>query len=328
MTTPPMIELSPIEHAKRQAAYRAVEDHFPRDATYVGIGSGSTVVYVVEAIAAMGPAVTSSICFVPTGFQSRELIVEAGLPLAGIDSLVPTSIIHPRKSEDAVRIATGQHDMGLKGERVMLDVVFDGADEVDEDLNCIKGGGACLFQEKLVATSARKFICVADHRKFQKRLLSKWPTVPIEIIPPAAPNVLRTLKTLGSPTPFLRLGGSAKAGPIVTDNGNFIIDAPFPPLLLSSDPTPAFDPSAASTLTTPPQWEVEALARRLKEIVGVVETGIFCGRTGPEVEADGEEGGGQRPVAAYFGLERGGDVVVHTAKKRERKGEGTVGSTV
>lgn len=166
MTSKPESKLSPIEHAKREAAYRAVRDHFPRDAQfqYVGIGSGSTVVYVVEAIAAMGPDVTSRTAFVPTGFQSRELIVEAGLSLAAIDSLVPTSTIHPRKSEDAVRIATGQHDMGLNGERVMLDVVFDGADEVDEDLNCIKGGGACLFQEKLIATSARKFICVAGIR--------------------------------------------------------------------------------------------------------------------------------------------------------------------
>jgi len=51
--------------------------------------------------------------------------------------------------------------LGLKGKRESLDVAFDGADEIDEDLNCIKGGGACLFQEKLVATSAKKFICVA-----------------------------------------------------------------------------------------------------------------------------------------------------------------------
>ncbi|KAI9826046.1 MAG: ribose-5-phosphate isomerase rki1 [Thelocarpon impressellum] len=292
--------LSPIERAKRQASFRAVHDHFPPDARYVGIGSGSTVVYVVEAIAAMGVEVTSRILFVPTGFQSRELIVEAGLPLGGIDSLVPTQATQLKMSADAVRVATGQQDMALQGKRLMLDVAFDGADEVDEQRNCIKGGGACLFQEKLVATSARKFVCVADHRKFQTRLLSKWPTVPIEIVPPSAPTVIRTLRTLGSPAPFLRLGGSAKAGPIVTDNGNFIIDAPFPPLRLPSDAAP--DPSKG-------EWEVGALARRLKEIVGVVETGIFWGRDGAEVAQAGEEGGGQKPVAAYFGLE-GGEVVV------------------
>ena len=122
--------------------------------------------------------------------------------------------------------------------------------------------------------------------------------MPIEIVPTSAPTVLRTLRTLGSDNPFLRLGGSAKAGPIVTDNGNFIVDAPFPPLRLASDPESA-----------PATWEVGSLARRLKEIVGVVETGIFTGRDGAEVAAAGDEGGGQKPVAAYFGLE-GGEVVV------------------
>ena len=155
-------KLSPVEYAKRQAAYRAVQDHFNPAARYVGIGSGSTVVYVVEAIAAWGTEVTSKIYFIPTGFQSRELIVEAGLPLGAIDSLVPLDALTGLKTgPGAKQVATGLQDMGLKGEKAMLDVVFDGADEIDKDLNCIKGGGACLFQEKLVATNARKFICVA-----------------------------------------------------------------------------------------------------------------------------------------------------------------------
>lgn len=127
-------ELSPGDQAKRSAAYKAVEDHFSSSARNVGIGSGTTVVFVVEAIASRGAEVTSQMTFFPTGFQSRDLIVQAGLRLGSIDSL---------------------------GEDVMLDVAFDGADEVDQDLNCIKGGGACLLQEKLVAINARKFICVA-----------------------------------------------------------------------------------------------------------------------------------------------------------------------
>ncbi|KAI9801792.1 MAG: hypothetical protein M1825_003165 [Sarcosagium campestre] len=315
-------KLSPIEEAKRKAAYRAVEEHFPPNAQYVGIGSGSTVVYVVEAIAAMGPSVTSKIIFVPTGFQSRELIVEAGLPLGAIDSLVPLSSPKKKMGPGAVRVATGRQDLGLEGERVMLDVAFDGADEVDEDLNCIKGGGACLFQEKLVATSAKKFVCVADSRKSQPRLLSKWPTVPIEIVPPSAPTVLRTLKLLGSQGPYLRLGGAAKAGPIVTDNGNFIVDAPFAPLLLASDirdeqQRQGLHEARRGSVAQPPpegRWEVVALAKRLREIVGVVETGIFAGRNGDEA---GDEGGGQKPVAAYFGLE-GGDVIVQRAGEKAR----------
>jgi hypothetical protein len=154
--------LSSIEAAKRRAAYKAVEDHFDTSYKYIGIGSGSTVVYVVEAIVAKGRDVTSNMAFIPTGDQSKQLIIEAGLPLGSIDALPPVEA-NPSAmgGENALHVATGMQDLGLKGKRQSLDVAFDGADEIDEDLNCIKGGGACLFQEKLVATSAKKFICVA-----------------------------------------------------------------------------------------------------------------------------------------------------------------------
>lgn len=154
--------LSPVEASKRRAAYKAVEDHFDPFYKYVGIGSGSTVVYVVEAIAAKGRDITSKMIFVPTGDQSRQLIIEAGLPLGSIDSLPPVVVEPLHLSGDAAfDVSTGLQDLGLKGKRESLDVAFDGADEIDEDLNCIKGGGACLFQEKLVATSSKKFVCVA-----------------------------------------------------------------------------------------------------------------------------------------------------------------------
>jgi len=165
---------SAVEEAKRRAAQRAVDEHFSARFSYVGIGSGTTILYVVEAIkaacevaddsasaveeegvgaSAPGTAEASRrahrrrsslddpahplhhrIRFVPTGFQSREVIRRAGLTPVAFDSL-PDGLV--------------------------LDVAFDGADEVDDELNCIKGGGACLFQEKLVATRARKFVCVA-----------------------------------------------------------------------------------------------------------------------------------------------------------------------
>jgi hypothetical protein len=157
--------LPPVEASKRRAAYKAVEDHFDPSFKYVGIGSGSTVVYVVEAIAAKGREITSKMRFVPTGDQSKQLIIEAGLPLGSIDSLPPVSTEQLHLSGDAAYdLSTGLQDLGLKGKRESLDVAFDGADEIDEDLNCIKGGGACLFQEKLVATAAKKFICVAGQR--------------------------------------------------------------------------------------------------------------------------------------------------------------------
>ena len=146
---------SPIERAKRLAAQRAVRDHLLPTHHHIGIGSGSTVVYVVEAIAALPRSITTSMIFVSTGYQSRDLIVEAGLNLGSIDTLLPVPI------EGQELTGGGKQSLGLKRDRALLDVNFDGADEVDEALNCIKGGGACLLQEKLVATSSRKFICVA-----------------------------------------------------------------------------------------------------------------------------------------------------------------------
>ncbi|KAF7910488.1 uncharacterized protein EAE98_012020 [Botrytis deweyae] len=300
--------LSPVEASKRRAAYKAVEDHFDPSYKYVGIGSGSTVVYVVEAIAAKGRDITSKMIFVPTGDQSKQLIIEAGLPLGSIDSLPPVVVEPLHLSGDAAfDVSTGLQDLGLKGKRESLDVAFDGADEIDEDLNCIKGGGACLFQEKLVATSSKKFVCVADYRKLQPRLLTSWKAIPIEIAPLAAPTIKRILITLGSPDPKIRQGGSAKAGPVVTDNGMWIIDAPFPKLLIHSD-LKGNDKGDGENGT----WEVHTLGRRLKRIVGVLETGLFHGRNGAQVANAGEEGGGQKPVAAYFGMEDG-NVEVRTA---------------
>lgn len=308
----PPRELSPVEAAKRRAAFKAVEDHFDPAYRYIGIGSGSTVVYVVEAIAEKGHAITSKQIFVPTGDQSKQLILEAGLPLGSIDSLPPVKDSHSRMSgETARRVATGEEDMGLKGKRESLDVAFDGADEVDEELNLIKGGGACLFQEKLVATSAKKFVCVADHRKLSKRLLTQWPSIPIEIAPLSAPTIKRILITLGCPDPKIRQGGSAKAGPVVTDNGMWIIDAPFRPLLVSSDLTASEKGDGTNGI-----WEVHNLGRRLKRTVGILEVGLFHGRNGFQVESSGEEGGGQKPIAAYFGMENG-EVDIRVAKNIE-----------
>jgi len=124
--------LERIESAKRAAAFRAVEDYFSPSFEYVGIGSGSTILYVIEAIKTK--STNPHIRFVPTGFQSKEEVRKAGLKIENYDDLA---------------------------EDVMLDIAFDGADEVDENFNCVKGGGACLYQEKLVATKAKKFVCVA-----------------------------------------------------------------------------------------------------------------------------------------------------------------------
>lgn len=307
-TTAAAAAASMIEDAKRNAAKTAVANHYPKNARYVGIGSGSTVVYVVEAIRDLGVD-TSATKFVPTGYQSNQLVANAGLTPVAFDALP---------------------------EGVALDVAFDGADEVDDDLNCIKGGGACLFQEKLVALQAKEFICVAgtstperkkdrkkeerknrriqdttntpfpDSRKLQTRLLTNWPTIPIEVVPLAANRVLTQLKLLGSPAPVIRdvpnLGTRLK-----TDQSLFIVDAPFPPLLLPDDIAAGKAEDRAKGV-----WLVDNLAAAIKQIQGVLEVGIFYGVTGPQAQAAGGVGG-QKPVAAYFGMPDG-SISVKNAK--------------
>ncbi|EEQ91809.1 ribose 5-phosphate isomerase A, variant [Blastomyces dermatitidis ER-3] len=266
--------MSTIEDAKRNAAKEAVAKHYPPNPKFVGIGSGTTIVYVVEAIKALGVD-TSSTGFVPTGYQSNQLVANAGLTPVAFDALP---------------------------EGTVLDVAFDGADEVDDDLNCIKGGGACLFQEKLVALQAKEFICVADSRKLQPRLLTNWPSIPIEVAPMAVGRVTSELKKLGSPLPKLRtapVNAGEQTQPVKTDQDFFLIDAPFPKLLLSSDVVQGQDGSGKNGV-----WEVTALAERIKLIPGVLEVGLFCGLTGPQAQATGGIGG-QKPVAVYFGMPDG-----------------------
>lgn len=149
-----------------------------------------------------------------------------------------------------------------------------------------------------------------DHRKLVPRLLTSWPTIPIEVEPLAAPRVLRVLRSLGSPAPFVR---EAKAGPIKTDQDNFVVDAPFPTLLTAEDV--AGGKGEGDGKAEKGKWEVEALAREIKLIQGVLEVGLFVGRNGVQAAADGEAGGGQKPVTAYFGMEDG-SVAVREAKER------------
>lgn len=138
-----------IEASKQAAARIAVKNHYPLNAKWVGIGSGTTIVYVVEAIKELGIDTTLT-RFVPTGYQSKQLITKAGLTAVEFDA-IPDGIV--------------------------LDVAFDGADEVDDDMNCIKGGGACLFQEKIVALQAKEFICVAGTYSFTREILFRMLTL-------------------------------------------------------------------------------------------------------------------------------------------------------
>jgi ribose 5-phosphate isomerase A len=216
-------DLSPIESAKRKAAFAAV-DEFVKDGDRVGVGSGSTIVYAVERLAERAKSEGLKIVCVPTGFQSMQLVREAGLTLVDLST-------HPE-----------------------LDIAIDGADEVDGSLNCIKGGGACQTQEKIVASCASKFVIIADYRKDSQHFGQQWAKgVPIEVLPSAYVPVSRKLEAMGG-TPTLRMA-IQKAGPVVTDNGNFVLDV-------------VFDFSPGKT-------EPVALNEKLINIPGIVETGLF-----------------------------------------------------
>ncbi|KZS87073.1 ribose 5-phosphate isomerase [Sistotremastrum niveocremeum HHB9708] len=251
--------LSGIEGAKRLAAWTAVDRHIKPEHKIIGIGSGSTVPYVVERIVAQGKEVNKDRVFLPTGFQSKELIVKGGLTLADIDQYTE------------------------------LDVTIDGADEVDPELNCIKGGGACQLREKVLAEAAETFIVVADYRKNSHLLGTAWKQgVPIEVSPFAyAPllNALLSPNKLGAKSAKLRMSPSGgKAGPVVTDNGNFVIDAVF----------------SESEYKNPKEILV-----KLKLVTGVVEVGLFCGMA----------------KVAYFGNEDGSVTALFASGRTELIGK-------
>merc|ERR1711928_45123 len=224
-----------IEQAKKLAAYQAVDNHVTDGV--IGIGSGSTVVYAVERLAQKVKEECLEIVCVPSSFQAKQLIIEHKLTLGDLN-------MYPE-----------------------LKLTIDGADEVDHQLTLIKGGGGCLTQEKILASCAETFVVIADYRKSSKSLGEQWQKgIPIEVIPSAYKAVHQRIeKHLGGKV-TLRMSGSSKAGPVVTDSGNFLLDWEFDRVL---------------------NWkEVEMT---LNMIPGVVEDGLFVGMT----------------TKAYFGMSDG-----------------------
>jgi len=216
--------MDPIEVGKQAAAHRAV-DTYVKDNQVLGIGSGSTVVYAVERIAERARSEQLNLVCIPTSFQARQLILQHELTLG-----------------DLARTPN-------------LDVAIDGADEVDAQLACIKGGGGCLTQEKIVASAAQQFVLIADSRKNSARLGEQWKRgVPVEVLPMAYTLVGSRIVELFGGKCELRMA-KAKAGPCVTDNGNFIIDWEFD-----------LDELSAS-------WQEVNSA--ITMLPGVVETGLF-----------------------------------------------------
>ncbi len=199
---------------KRRAGERAAE--LVGDGDVVGLGTGSTAAYAIREI---GRRVDAGLDVrgVPTSFDSRALAREAGIPLRSLADV------------DGV------------------DLAIDGADQVDDDLQVIKGGGAAHAREKVIAAAAAKFVVVADP---SKPVTTLQRPVPVEVLPDAYAAVERDVDELGGTATLRR--GEGKDGPVVTDNGNLVLDCDFGPI---DDP--------------------EALARVLSPIPGVVEHGLF-----------------------------------------------------
>nr|XP_034990569.1 ribose-5-phosphate isomerase isoform X2 [Zootoca vivipara] len=209
------------EEAKKLAAWAAVNNHVQNNQV-LGIGSGSTIVHAVQKLAERVKQENLNIVCIPSSFQARQLILQNGLTLSDLDR-------HPE-----------------------LNVAIDGADEVDLDLNLIKGGGGCLTQEKIVAGYAKSFIVIADYRKKSERLGEQWKKgIPIEVIPMAYVPIARALAKRFGGVAELRMAVN-KAGPVVTDNGNFLLDWKFDNVH---------------------NWREANVA--IKMIPGVVETGLF-----------------------------------------------------
>jgi len=208
-----------VEDAKKRAALEAVKH--VKNGYVVGLGSGTTASYAIQEIGKIIHQKNWHIFGVPTSHQAFLLAVDCGIPLTTLNE-------HPR-----------------------LDLTIDGVDQVDPKLNMIKGRGGALTREKIVASASKQNVIVADETKLVKKLGVNHP-VPVEVLPFAAASVTSKIQKLGG-KPFLRMG-EGKVGPVVTDNGNFILDI------------------WMQSIENPKELDV-----KLKSIPGVLETGLFVG---------------------------------------------------
>jgi len=212
---------------KRAAAEKALE--LVQDGMLLGLGSGSTVRYFTEGVGRL-VAGGMKLRGVPTSRATSELAAELGIPI--VTELVGS-----------------------------IDLAVDGADEVDSNLNLIKGRGGALFREKLVAAAAKRFIVVVDASKVVQQL--GVGVLPVEVLPFLWRTTAERLTALGL---SLVLRGGEET-PYGTDNGNVILDLSVP-----------------DGIKNP-----EELGRQLKLVTGVVEHGLFVGLTDTVIVAD--EGG-------------------------------------
>lgn len=213
--------------AKQLAGEESVK--YIQNGMKVGLGSGSTVYYMVKALGEKIKAEGLNIEAIPTSEVTAEWAKEFGIPLTDFSKVQE------------------------------LDLAIDGADEVDEDLQLIKGGGGALYREKVVASAAKEFIVIVDETKTVSTL-GKFPLA-VEVVPFGWEVAAEQIKAFGC-TPTLR----KKDGEVfVTDNGNYILDCTF------------------GEIQSPAE-----LHSKLIHTVGVVETGLFVNMADKVIVSDGQ----------------------------------------
>ncbi len=213
-------ETDPVKVMKQEVGKAAAA--LVQSGTIVGLGTGSTTAYAIEYLGnRLKSGEIKDIQGIPTSFQAEVLAKQYGIPLTTLDAV--------------------DH----------IDIAIDGADEVDPQKNLIKGGGAAHTREKIVDSLAERFVVVVDGNKIVDRLGSTF-LLPVEVIPMAMTPVMRAIEKLGG-KPELRMGVK-KAGPVITDQGNMVIDVKF------------------DSIDNPAELE-----KTLNNIPGVLENGLFVG---------------------------------------------------
>ncbi|MBT9332054.1 ribose-5-phosphate isomerase RpiA [Paracidobacterium acidisoli] len=214
---------------KLKAAHRALE--FVESGMTIGLGSGTTATLWIDLLGERVREGRLSVRGVATSEASETLARSYGIPLITLE------------------------------ECDSLDLAVDGADEIAPGLSLIKGGGGKLLREKIVASSAKRFVVIADDSKIVERL-GKFP-LPVEVVPMALPLVCRSLRSLGF-TPSLRK--NPEGSRYITDEGNLLLDC------------------SGLYIDDPP-----AMARELDSLVGVVEHGLFLGMAEQAIVANAED---------------------------------------
>jgi ribose 5-phosphate isomerase A len=205
------------DEAKKRAAEAALE--LLPESGVIGLGTGSTTRFFIEAVGALVRA-GRRFTGVPTSEQSRALATRCGIPL--LDDAGPWTI----------------------------DLCVDGADEVSEKLDLIKGAGGAHTREKIVNFASKKNVIIVDESKLSRQLGERWP-IPIEVLAFAHLTTAHLLAQFGEPVLRLKNGAA-----VITDSGNYI-----------------YDVAVSSPLSDP-----EPVDHAFRQVPGVVETGLFCGR--------------------------------------------------